>query len=411
MANLASFRISQAANPVPNGTYGIARRDMLPFTEGGNITFEAANTGLIYRWELVQPPGATGVLSGLTNHIATLTAEQDGGYIVKLTVNPGSPNEDVDLLYFGIPTTIDDTELCLPALNETTHDNSISHPEYGWWGKMYAFLRILAAKAGTGGGTGDTYFEDGSGTDSLQRIDFGDAQGNYSYSLGRGSESIGANSWALGANSTSTGASSIAFGSDSHAQGDYSFCFGTGVSSLAGSTCFGLGYENAFPMSLAVGSSNSNSGQVVNPQTVRIPVNGITTSAGATSKLYVDPSALYDIGPVPAYSFMNIQVHVVAKSDLPDGRRPALVTFDGDIQAIATAAGITYQDWTIEKNVLSGTPVYAEGSWDLSVPATSANLTSLELNIVQDNTNNYPHVIWSGYVDIAIISTTGGAPS
>jgi hypothetical protein len=411
MANLASFRISQAANPVPVGTYGVARRDILPYTAGGDITLEAENSGQVYRWELIQPPGATGVISGITSQTATLTAEQDGGYIAKLTVNPGSPNEDIDLLYFGIPTVIDDTELCLPALNETTHDNSISHPEYGWWEKMYTFLRILAAKAGTGGGTGDTFFEAGSGTDSLQRIDFGDAQGDYSWSLGVSSEAVGANSWALGANSVSTGISSIAFGSASDAYGDYSFCFGVSVRSLDGSTCFGYGYQNAFPMSLSVGYDNSSAGQITNPQTVRIPVNGITTSAGAVSKLYVDPSELFAIGPVPAYSFMNIQVHVVAKSDMPDGTAPALVTFDGEIQAIATAAGITYQDWTIEKNVLSGTPVYAEGSWDLSVPASSANLTSLDLNIVQDSTGSNPYVIWSGYVDIAIVSTTGGAPS
>jgi hypothetical protein len=264
-------------------------------------------------------------------------------------------------------------------------------------------LRALASYAGTGGG--DTFFEVGDGTESLQRKDFGDAQGDYSWALGIDSTSLGTNSWAFGSDSIATGVSSIAFGASSFAEGDNSFVFGSNVRSLAGSTCFGEGYQNVFPKSVVLGYSNSPSDQVSNPQTTRVPVNGVTTSSGTVSQLTIDPVGYFSLGPIPAYSFLNIQIHVVAKSDGLDGSVPALVTFDGEIQALSGATTITYQDWTITKNILTGTPVYSEDVWDLYVPATSPDLNSLDIHIVQDSTNSTPDVVWSGYLDIAIVST------
>jgi hypothetical protein len=399
MPNLARFRINQSTT----GTFGYARRDILPTSEAVELQFEAENAGLVYLWDVIQPPGSNVTPGSTTSQTATFAAELDGGYIAKLTVNPGSADEDVDSLYFGIGTDIDGNRYCLPALNETIQDNSLGHPEWGWWEKLYTFLRALASYAGTGGG--DTFFEVGDGTESLQRKDFGDAQGDYSWALGIDSTSLGTNSWAFGSDSIATGASSIAFGAFSFAEGDNSFVFGSNVRSLAGSTCFGEGYQNVFPKSVVLGYSNSPSDQVSNPQTTRVPVNGVTTSSGTVSQLTVDPVGYFSLGPIPAYSFLNIQVHVVAKSDGLDGSVPALVTFDGEIQALSGATTITYQDWTITKNILTGTPVYSEDVWDLYVPATSPDLNSLDIHIVQDSTNSTPDVVWSGYLDIAIVST------
>jgi hypothetical protein len=407
MANLARFRINQSTT----GTFGYARRDILPTSETVELQLEAENSGLVYLWEVIQPPGSAVTIGSATSQFATFAAEQDGGYIVKLTVNPGSADEDVDSLYFGIGTDIDGERYCLPALNETVQDNSLGHPEWGWWEKIYIFLRQLASLAGTGGG-GDTFFESGSGSGSLQRKDFSaDAQGDLSYALGSSATAVGASSWAFGNNSITTGGNSAAFGRYSVSEGDNSFAFAQFGTAKEGSTIFGIGYVNAIHHSLAVGCNNVSDSQIVDPQTMRIPLNGRTTSAGVSSRLYIDTARNYELGPIPAYSFLTIGVHVVAKSDMPDGSAPALVTFDGEVQAIATASGITYQDWTIVKNMTAGTPEYAEGAWDLSIPLTSPSLDYLELTIVQDSTNAYPNVIWSGYADIAIVSTTGGAPS
>jgi hypothetical protein len=389
MTNLASFRINQASNPIPVGTYGIARRDMMPYTEGGEITFEAENSGLVYRWELIQPPGGTGVLSGVTGQTATLVAEQDGGYIVKLTVNPSTPNEDIDLLYFGIPTIIDDTSLCLPALNETTQDNSIGHPEYGWWEKNYEFLRVLAGKAGTGG-SGDTFFEAGTGPDSLQRINFAAASGDYSWALGYGSEAQGAYSWSFGVNS--------------YALENYSYTFGFETEALLESYVFGVSIRSAFPYSLSIGHNNADDFSYNNPQAVRIPLNAITSADGMANTLYVDPAMSKNFGPVEAYSYMNINFHIVAKTDNGSGYTSVIATFDGTIRASATAdaSGIVYHDWTVTKSSSAGT---RGDLWDIVIPASSTSRTKIEIQVIPDTSPGDTDVIWSGYADVAIVGT------
>jgi hypothetical protein len=404
MANLASFRINQAGNPVPEGSYETARRDILTYAIGGDVSFDAENSGLTYLWEIVQPPGSSGVIVGATQQTATFSAQYDGGYIIKLTVNPGSPNEDVSLLYFGIPTDVNGTDLCLPALNETTQDNSISHPEWGWWEKMYAFLRELASNSGSGGG--DSFFESGSGTNSLQRIDFGSASGDYSWAFGLNSSASGDYSWAFGPLASATGDYAYSFGYNSAADGDGSFAFGNLITTMVGSSVFGYAYTNALPYSLAVGIGGSAYADFTNPQTLRVPVNGRTDSHGVTMRLYVDSGLSTEIGPVPACSYMNIALHLVAKSDTTYDTSPALVTFDGTIQALASSTGITYQDWIITKT--SSTSVYEEELWEVSVPATSSDLTKLEINIVQDGLHGRPDVVWSGYLDIAYVATAPG---
>lgn len=408
MTNLASFRINQTLD----GNFGLARRDILPTSGAGELEFEAENAGLVYRWEVIQPPGSSVPIGSSTAQFATFAAEMDGGYLVKLTVNPGLADEDVDILYFGIGTDINGDLFCLPALNETTQDNSLGHPEWGWWEKIYIFLKQLASLAGTGGGGGDTFFEAGTGTDSLQRIDFGDAQGNNSWALGPVSEAVGDGSWTFGSRAVAEGDGSFAFGDDSYAEGAYSLAFGTGVRALAGASVFGYGYIGAFHHSLSVGYANAANHTHVYPQSLRIPVNGYTTTYGAPSRLYVDPNRSLELGPVPPLSYMNIAFHVIAKSDDGSGGTPAIVTFDGEVVAISSATDITYQDWTVTKTISSGTLVYHEDLWELSIPATSSDLTALEFVIVQDGLHGHPNVIWSGYLDIAIVSsTTGGGES
>jgi hypothetical protein len=352
MANQARFKIVQDGS---SPGYGIARRDILAAYPTGSITFEAEQPGLVYSWEVVQPPGSSVTIGGSTQQIATFDAMLDGGYIVKLTVNPGTADEDVDLLYFGIATDINGTGCCLPALNETTQDNSLGHPEWGWWEKLYTFLRELASLAGTGGG--DTFFEVGeTGTDSLQRKDFGTAYGDYSWALGSGSEASGDAAWSIGSRSIASGDGAIAFGNSSEAVGDASFAFGTSVITKDGSTVFGLGYENSFPHALAVGVHTAVMSAFTNPQALRIPVNGRTQSVGTVGHLHIDSNGMIEIGPVPACSYMNIALHLVAKSDSAYDTSPALVTFDGEIQAISSSTGITYQDWSISKT--SSTSVF-----------------------------------------------------
>jgi hypothetical protein len=52
--------------------------------------------------------------------------------------------------------------------------------------------------------------------------------------------------------------------------------------------------------------------------------------------------------------------------------------------------------------------VYEEELWDVTIPATSSDLTKLEINIVQDGLHGRPDVVWSGYLDIAYVATAPG---
>jgi hypothetical protein len=131
----ASFLITQNGVPGPVDT---ARRDIEPFSVAGTIEFVAQTGGLTYQWELIQPPGGSAVLNNPTSQTASVDAELRGGYLIRLTTSPGLPNEDVLTLYFGMPMNA--SGAVLPALNETTEDNSLGTPELGWWEKMYTWF-------------------------------------------------------------------------------------------------------------------------------------------------------------------------------------------------------------------------------------------------------------------------------
>ena len=144
------FRISQLST----GTYGIARRDILPTSLAGDtpVSLEAQTAGSTYQWEIIQPPGSSAAVVNPTSQICTVAAENVGGYIAKLTTDSGLPTEDVSSLYFGIPLAIGGADYPLPALNETIQDNSIGHPMWGWAEKIHNLLLALSS-VGTGAWT------------------------------------------------------------------------------------------------------------------------------------------------------------------------------------------------------------------------------------------------------------------
>ncbi len=147
MANAANFRINQLSA----GTYGLARRDILPTTLAGvPAQFEALNPGLTYLWEIIQPPGSTATIATPNAQTTTCNVESRGGYVVKLTVNFGLPTEDVCLIYIGLAYST--SGLCGPALNETIEDNSQGTPEYGWGEKFLTWMAWVEANIGGGSG-------------------------------------------------------------------------------------------------------------------------------------------------------------------------------------------------------------------------------------------------------------------
>lgn len=147
MANAADFRINQLST----GTYGLARRDILPTSLAGvPVQFEAFNGGLTYLWEVIQPPGSSATVATPNAQTTTFNAESRGGYVVKLTVNYGLPTEDVLLLYMGLAFST--SGLCGPALNETIEDNSQGTPEYGWGEKFLTWMTWVEANIGGGSG-------------------------------------------------------------------------------------------------------------------------------------------------------------------------------------------------------------------------------------------------------------------
>jgi hypothetical protein len=142
MATLSSFKINQTAL----GTVDVSRRDIVPTSIAGTpVELEADNAGLTYLWEVIQPPGSAVVPVNFTAQTCTIAAEQVGGYIAKLTVNAGLPTESITRLYFGIGMLINGTRYPLPAITETIEDNSIAHPEYGWFEKLYTAMLAMSA--------------------------------------------------------------------------------------------------------------------------------------------------------------------------------------------------------------------------------------------------------------------------
>lgn len=139
---LSSFRINQTST----GTYDVSRRDVLPTSIAGTpVEFEAQNVAVTYKWEVTQTPGSAVPLVGSTLATCTLSAELEGGYLVRLTADEGLSTESITELYFGIGVEVAGVRYALPALTETVQDNSIGHPEYGWLEKELNLFKALAA--------------------------------------------------------------------------------------------------------------------------------------------------------------------------------------------------------------------------------------------------------------------------
>jgi len=136
----AIYRIKQGANV---GAWGIAKKDIQLFSVGGSVSVEAQTSGLIYLWELIsEPAGSNVTVSNNTSQIASLDLTVTGGYLLRLTVEAGTAQEDVSELYLGVPLAV--SRLPIPAFNETIHDNS--EPAggvsvYGYERKLTAFLK------------------------------------------------------------------------------------------------------------------------------------------------------------------------------------------------------------------------------------------------------------------------------
>jgi hypothetical protein len=131
---LATYRITQDGVV---GDWGVARKDLqvtLPITLSGQ--YAATN----YLWEIISEPiGCTSVLTNATTQTATLTLDTTGGYLVRYTVDEGLATKDIQVLYLGIPLA--NSNLSIPAFNETYFDNSEPGQDPGYWYKVDAMLR------------------------------------------------------------------------------------------------------------------------------------------------------------------------------------------------------------------------------------------------------------------------------
>lgn len=157
----AIFRIIQSAAP---GEWGIARQDLTLVGVGGTITLEAETQVSpleTYIWEVISQPEGSVADTTLTvpnpataPWIATVDLDVTGGYAIRLIYQPGTPAEDITILYLGV--ALDNSGLCVPAFNETIFDNSYaaggSGDTYvGYERKLTAFLKWMDANVGAGG--------------------------------------------------------------------------------------------------------------------------------------------------------------------------------------------------------------------------------------------------------------------
>ena len=156
----AAFRITQDAVV---GEYGIARQDLTVYSVGGSVTLEAEDqTGESsdYVWEVLSEPEGSSV-SIVTPvpaapWLVTVDLLVTGGYLFRLTFKPGTVDEDIQVLYLGIPLT--NSGLCIPASNETVFDNSYaaggSGDTYvGYERKLTALYKWIDTQVSGGGGT------------------------------------------------------------------------------------------------------------------------------------------------------------------------------------------------------------------------------------------------------------------
>ncbi len=153
----AIFRINQDS---VYGTWGVARQDMQLVGAGGTVTLEGQDqdTGDVYVWELISAPeGSTAEASLVVPDpvaapwVATIDLDVTGGFIIRMRFNPGQPDEDISILYMGVPLAV--SGLCIPAFNETYFDNSTYAVDgyAGYERKLTAFLKWVDTYIGSAG--------------------------------------------------------------------------------------------------------------------------------------------------------------------------------------------------------------------------------------------------------------------
>jgi len=147
----SSFRINQAGGG-GTGTYDRSRRDILLYGAGGVVECEAQNAGLTYKYEMISEPSDSSVtINNDDQQTCNFQLTKRGGYLIRLTTDAGLPSESVTILYIGV--VLENSGLCLPALNETNEDNSQAPytGERGYEEKHTAFFKWIDENASGGG--------------------------------------------------------------------------------------------------------------------------------------------------------------------------------------------------------------------------------------------------------------------
>lgn len=144
----ALFTIDQPGKPP--GVLGVSRTDLDP----GTITLSCPGVHTTYKWEVAsEPAGVPANIASPTLATTNATLTERGSYIFRMTVDEALPTEDVNERLAGI--RLPNSNLPIPALNETIQDNSVDPTAFrGAEGKLTAFFKWVDANIGGGGGTG-----------------------------------------------------------------------------------------------------------------------------------------------------------------------------------------------------------------------------------------------------------------
>ena len=144
------FTTNQVTKPVQlpaDPVLPLARRDI----DTGIISVACVDSYTTYLWEVSSyPSGTTPTVATPAAQTTNITLFHRGGHLVRLTVDAGLPTEDVSEIYVGI--VLQQSGLCIPALNETVQDNS-QPPNDGHRGaeeKITEYLKWLDASIGAG---------------------------------------------------------------------------------------------------------------------------------------------------------------------------------------------------------------------------------------------------------------------
>jgi len=179
--SLSTFRINQPPG-TPGPAWDRSRRDIELYSVASEkVECEAQNQAeSSYLWEMISAPhGVSVTINNDTTHTCDFQITDRGGYLIRLIVNAGDPDESITILYIGVAEEV--TGYCLPAMNETNQDNSLSPYDgaRGYEDKVNTFLRKvdhntlvenLHTEAGAGlvpasNGAGDLVMTPGAFTD------------------------------------------------------------------------------------------------------------------------------------------------------------------------------------------------------------------------------------------------------